>query len=212
MIRLAFACLLMLASPAIAGTDRKAELAGTYDGGQMELAAGLELRPDGKFGYGLSYGAIDEEAEGVWTVEGDEVVLTTDPPVTPPGFVLLSDEPAPDGKLFITLVNRELLRGLRLELLLVPEGSERPQLIDIDADGRLPVEPGMKLAAVRPVFPIYEVVGEPVKLSPDRGHRLTFRFDPNDIGRADFRATRLRIENGALLMPKFDRMLRFRKQ
>ena len=46
-----------------------AALVGIYDGGQMEIAAGLELRADGNFSYGLAYGALDEEAEGVWTVE-----------------------------------------------------------------------------------------------------------------------------------------------
>jgi hypothetical protein len=212
MIRRVVACLLMLLSAPAAANDRKGELAGIYDGGQMELAAGLELRADGRFRYGLAYGALDEQAEGVWTVEGDDVVLTTQPPVTPPGFVLLSDEPAPDGKLFVTLANRDLLQGLRLELLLIPEGNERPELISIDADGLSPVETGMKLMAIRPIVPIYEVAGDPVKLSPGSGHRLTFRFDPNDIGRADFRGTRLRIEQGALVMPKFDRTLRFRKR
>jgi hypothetical protein len=39
-------------------------LAGVYDGGQMEIAAALELRPDGRFNYALSYGALDEQATG----------------------------------------------------------------------------------------------------------------------------------------------------
>ena len=41
---------------------RAASLVGTYDGGQMEIAAGLELKADGRFRYALSYGALDEEA------------------------------------------------------------------------------------------------------------------------------------------------------
>ena len=35
---------LALAAPALAENDRRAELVGVYDGGQMEMAAGLELR------------------------------------------------------------------------------------------------------------------------------------------------------------------------
>ena len=68
---------------------RAASLIGTYDGGQMEIAAGLELKADGRFRYALSYGALDEEAAGRWTTSGDRVFLTSDL-VTPPRFVLVT--------------------------------------------------------------------------------------------------------------------------
>jgi hypothetical protein len=41
-------------------------LVGKYNGGQMELAAELDLTADGHFQYGLAYGALDEEAQGRW--------------------------------------------------------------------------------------------------------------------------------------------------
>ncbi len=66
-----------LAGPATAPTSDS--LAGVYDGGQIELAAGLELKPDGRFRYALSYGALDEVAEGTWRADADRVVLTSDP-------------------------------------------------------------------------------------------------------------------------------------
>ena len=34
---------------------------------------------DGRFRYGFDYGAVSEVSEGKWTVEGDTVLLTTDP-------------------------------------------------------------------------------------------------------------------------------------
>lgn len=49
---------------------------GIYDGSQTELAAALELRTDGGFGFILNYGALDEVAEGRWALEGDRIVLT----------------------------------------------------------------------------------------------------------------------------------------
>tara|TARA_R110000868_G_scaffold192254_1_gene436625 strand:- start:7572 stop:7937 length:366 start_codon:yes stop_codon:yes gene_type:complete len=49
---------------------------GLYDGGQMELAAQLELRADGHFSFALSYGALDEAAEGRWQISGDGIQLT----------------------------------------------------------------------------------------------------------------------------------------
>ncbi len=58
-------------------------LAGVYDGGQMEIAAALELKPDGRFNYALSYGALDEGAAGRWTASGDRVLLSSNPVVAP---------------------------------------------------------------------------------------------------------------------------------
>lgn len=55
------------------------QFAGLYEINQMEMAGGLELRPDGRFRYAFDYGAVSEEAQGNWVAEGDNVVLTTDP-------------------------------------------------------------------------------------------------------------------------------------
>lgn len=55
---------------------KPADRAGLYDGGQTEMAAVLELRKDGIFGFALSYGALDEAAEGHWREEGGKIILT----------------------------------------------------------------------------------------------------------------------------------------
>ena len=70
---LAAALLLAAASPA------GETVAGLYEINQMEMAGGLELRPDGRFRYALDYGAVSEEAEGDWSVEDGTVRLTTNP-------------------------------------------------------------------------------------------------------------------------------------
>lgn len=80
-----------IASGAVAAPDRHpASLAGAYDGGQMEIAAMLELSRDGRFRYALSYGALDEAAAGSWEVHGDTVMLTVQQ--------YESNEPGSDGK------------------------------------------------------------------------------------------------------------------
>ena len=56
-----------------------ADLAGLYETQQMEVAAALELQPDGHFRYVLTYGAVDEAAEGEWTFDGASVHLTSSP-------------------------------------------------------------------------------------------------------------------------------------
>ena len=70
---LAAALFLAAASPAAE------KVAGLYEVNQMEMAGGLELRPDGRFRYALEYGAVSEGAEGNWTMDAGTVRLTTDP-------------------------------------------------------------------------------------------------------------------------------------
>lgn len=57
-----------------AGSRR--ELAGHYYlSGVMETGSELLLRPDGSFAWFMSYGAVDQDAEGKWRVDGDAVLL-----------------------------------------------------------------------------------------------------------------------------------------
>jgi hypothetical protein len=79
------------ASSALAASDaHPAKLVGTYDGGQVEIASGLELSKDGRFRYGLSYGALDEMAAGTWMAAADTVTLTVQQ--------YESTDPSSDGK------------------------------------------------------------------------------------------------------------------
>jgi hypothetical protein len=87
---------------AIAAGPKPASVVGMYDGGQMEVAAALELTANGRFHYALSYGALDEEATGKWTMSGDQILLVSDH-VTAPRYVILSQEKGPEGVLRIIM-------------------------------------------------------------------------------------------------------------
>ena len=52
-IRLAARAALLLTVPACAGAEALPQLARFYEINQMEMGGGLELRPDGRFLYGL---------------------------------------------------------------------------------------------------------------------------------------------------------------
>src|SRR4051812_19294955 len=94
--------LLWLAAAAASLPASAQKLVGVYDGHQMEMAAGLELKADGRFEYGLSYGAMDEQAAGRWTASDGKVLLTSDP-VTAPQFTMIGQKPAPAGSFEISL-------------------------------------------------------------------------------------------------------------
>jgi hypothetical protein len=56
------------------------ELAGNYAlQGVRETAGELKLSPDGRFDFALSYGAVDQEAHGKWSVSNGKVKLVADP-------------------------------------------------------------------------------------------------------------------------------------
>lgn len=205
----AIAACLAVAAPAMAQTP--AALVGMYDGNQMELATALELRADGTFRYGLIYGALGEDAEGVWRVDKDRLLLTTRPAVVPPRFVVERDGPAPGGALYVELDDPEILQGSSLTLAVTYADSPDPSYVDADDDGRVPVDPARTATSVAPVFPVLDVPLTPVALKPGQGRRLLFRFEPNGLGKADFRDEPLAIAGEGLTFRRWDRNITFRR-
>ncbi|HEY4382377.1 MAG TPA: hypothetical protein VGN01_18650 [Acidobacteriaceae bacterium] len=194
----------------------RASLAGAYDGGQMEVGAQLLLKPDGHFQYELAYGALDEAAEGTWEIKGSAVLLTTVPAVSPPRFVVVSDTPAPSG-LFVKLA-KPLVEGMRQRVLLlygtVPKYSQDADEADVNDDGSVDIPAGKHPSAFIPEIPVYPMQPEPIALSGTGGHRFVLRFEPHDIGKANFRATPLTLADGVLTMtrPDLQLQLHFRRQ
>ena len=78
-MRLALGAAILLAAPSCATAEATPQVAGLYEINQMEMAGGLELQRNGRFRYAFDYGAVSEVSEGKWAVEGNTVLLTTDP-------------------------------------------------------------------------------------------------------------------------------------
>ena len=202
------------ASPAHAQTPPEnvalADLVGTYDGGQTDMAAGLELSADGRFRYGLSYGALDEQAEGTWTVERGQVLLTA-APVVPPRFVLLSQGAAPAGQLAVTL---DLPEGMSRQYFhaewRMSDGTMNGRQLNEEQEP-FDLGPGERPVSVTLTLPIFDLGSEIVPLGEGEGHRVAFRFEPHDLGKAAFVRTPLLRESGDLILARFDTTIRFRR-
>jgi hypothetical protein len=185
----------------------------------MEVGAALALLPDGHFRYELAYGALDESARGTWEFHDGAVYLTTVPAVVPPHFAVVSDKPDPHVGLWITLSNATVMEGLVQTVYLLygdapPSNENPPAVADVAPDGHVPL-PGNRMPhAIILAIPIVSVIDKPIPLNGPGGHHLTVRFEPNDIGRADFRALRLDIQDGALVMtrPDLELQLHFKKR
>ena len=187
-----------------------ADVAGVYETHQMEVAAGLELKADGRFRYALSYGAVDEEAEGDWTFDGRTVRLTSNPMPKAPSFELVRDDPAPKGELSMKLEDPGFEWGHGLEALAKGESNE---VFEISADdsGHVDLTDRPKIRAIAPEMPVYGPTGQVFPLSTDRGHRLLFRFHRNDLGKARFDRQELRVNGTELVMDRYDTSFRFVK-
>jgi len=204
--------LLLTAHSFIAGdvAAQPVSLVGIYDGGQMEMAVGLELRADGRFNYALSYGALDEEASGRWTLSGDRVLLTSNP-VTAPRFVPVSHGRGIDGMLQLGL---DVPNGMSRQYFsaVITRANGQSQRVQLSEDGPLfPFTRDNAPVNIRIVFPVFNIIGEPLQLDPNSGYSIRFRFEPNDLGKVDFRAEPLRVVNGDLLFDRHGRTIRFRR-
>ena len=181
---------------------------GIYDGSQTEIAARLLLGADGRFRYALSYGALDEQAQGRWTESDGKVFLTTEPRPKPPRFVVVTDAPSADGAIHVALNDPDLLQGSPLTIAVSYAGEAAFAYVELDEDGILRVPAGKTVAAIVPDLPVYPVPLKPYALKPG-GHRIVFRFEANDIGIAGFDREPLAIEDGVLVMRRHDRTIRF---
>ena len=197
--------LLILAAPASIPSP-----AGLYETHQMEVAAALELKPGGRFRYALSYGAVDEEGEGDWTFDGHAVHLTSNPMPKSPSFELVRDDPAPAGELWMTLEDPGFEWGHPLNAIASADSKEGFE-ISADDSGHVDLAGKPAVRALAPEMPVFGPTGQIFQLSPERGHRLLFRFHRNDLGKARFDHEALQVKDGDLVLDRYDTGFRFVK-
>jgi len=182
--------------------------AGLYEIRQMEMAGGLELKPDGHFRYALSYGAVDEAGEGNWTFDGKAVLLTSKPMPKEPSFELVRDDPAPKGELYLKLEDPGFQWGQPFEVIATPDLKSGFE-ISADESGKVDLAGKPPIIAISPKMPIYGSTGQIFKLSGDRGHRLLFRFHRNDLGKVAFKREPLTRDGPNLHLKRWDTDIRF---
>ena len=203
---IALAAFLLLAS----ARQTQTSPVGTYEIRQMEMGGGLELKRDGHFRYAFTYGAVDEEGAGDWTFDGKTVWLTSKPMPKTPTFELVRDEPALKGELYMTLEDPGFEWGHPLYAI---ASADMKSAFEVRADdaGRVDLTDRPTVAAIAPEMPVYGPTGDIFRLSPERGHRLMFRFHANDLGKARFDKQPLGRKGSDLLLERYDATIRFVK-
>jgi hypothetical protein len=192
----------------LAPTLTTADFAGLYETHQMEVGGALELKPDGRFRYQLDYGAVSESAAGTWALDAKTVRLTSDPMPRESDFTLIEDKPAPVCEISVSVDWGKVDWSTDPRVLVTYEGDPKIYFVYTGEHGKLE-SPRCKATSVRPLVPVYGGVGTEVKLTPGQGHKLSFRFEPNDIGQAAFHAEPLTLDGQSLVLTRYDASIRF---
>lgn len=179
-----------------------APVAGLYElSGVREAAGGLELRADGSFRYALTYGALDEQAEGRWRQEGARILLTTVPTPRPPAFTRAAAEPGDPASFELLIENPAGQPIDNIEVLvMLADGTEHRAQSQRDWL-QAPLDAAHRPVSVRFRIPVFDVESPVLPLEIDRFHRYRFRLDPGDLGVRNFRDWPLEVK-GDLLQPE----------
>lgn len=196
----------------LAGAGVAAEpMAGRYVLKHVEMASHIELGADGRFAYAMSYGALDESGAGTWVRQGDAVMLTSAPPLVPPRFAVVSRKRDPAHAMRVAVRDGAGKPLSEIDVAMEFDNGD----VEIDAtkdDGSfvLPHDDARRIVKVTLGLAMYEIAGESLKVTP-ADNDIAVRFDANDLGKAEFKGTRLRIAGNALIMPRFGEDLRYER-
>lgn len=189
--------LLLLVCGAIASAAPPAgryRLVGVHD-----AASELILYPDGRFEYALAYGALDEQAKGRWTRDGDTVRLTTVPKPRPAVF---SAGPAErDAKAPFTIkVTSPDGRGLAgVDFQIRFDSGEPVESYTQEYGWSLDPADKRTPRSIRFGVLMYGLESQTFPIDVTKANQFTFILTPNDLGTIDFENLPLTIVKDRLV-------------
>ena len=199
--------LLLLAAPAGAAERGPA---GSYRlVGEQDVASGLMLRPDGRFQYFLMAGALDEQAEGRWSVAGGIVALVTEPVPVPPVFSQGASAKTEAAALSVKVSSPEG-RGIAGVDLRVGFDEGAPVDDYTQEDGwSLPAEEKRTPRWIELMVRMHRVASPRFPIDLGSGNALAFTLAPNDLGVLDFKGVEVELADGALIVHRDGTRLRY---
>lgn len=186
--------------------------AGEYVHSEMELVAGILLREDGTFEYGLTVGSLDERASGRWKAVDRRIELTSDPRPVAPTVTADRTDMTP-GKPF----------GFRV---LGPDGRDVPGVdfrVEFDRGDSLegytpgdtwfpPQDEERSVRFVTFSMPSYRLQSERLPLEARDGQTAIFKLTPNDFGVADLTGSFADLEGSTLTLHRPEGTMEFRRR
>lgn len=188
---------ILTATSAASQTGRS--ISGTYClSGVREVGSCFRFTADRRFEYYLSYGAYDETSEGLWQLEGSDVVLESPAYDRQPTFNFKERRAAHSDNFSVVVVNAggRGLAGVDVRVRCdnrVVEGYTQQDGYTTSC-AAAPSEVALGIRMVGLAYRAVPLVGA------GDGKALVFQFEPGDLGRKAFAGTRLRREGDGLGM------------
>jgi hypothetical protein len=196
-----FALILTLSTMAQTGASQAEQgVVGAYClEGVMEVSSCISLNADHTFTYSLSYGAYDETSEGLWQLNGNEIVLQSNAYGRKPRFTF-KESRTRDGDTFNIVVVNATGGGLAgVDVRVRCDGSETEGYTQEDGyETPCKTAPSEIALGLRMFGLAYEVVPISGELAGKKA--LAFSFEPGDLGKKEFSGTRLQRDGDGLSM------------
>lgn len=191
---------LLLGAPAAAES-----LAGRYRLSEgPDVAGQLELTADGRFGYELAAGALDERAQGRWEQRGEAACLTTEP--TPKAPELRPAEPlaGDEATVRVTWPGGRGIPGV--DFTIGFDSGDPVSGYTQEYGWTLPGDEVRKPRWIELTEPIHRVRLARTEFS---GRRFRAELVPNDIGVVDFRGACLSLQGDRYVLRRAEGEMRF---
>ncbi len=185
---------------------------GRYTHSAHELVAGLWLRADGTFRYGMTVGSLDETAAGRWTVRGDRVELVNEPRSKPPA-VTAGPGTLEAGKPLSLTLQTAAGRGVSgVDILIEFDSGDARESYTQSAGWVLPVDEKRQPHFITFAMPSYGLRPTRFPVDVNTANVLTFVFAPNDFGVVDLTGLVVDADANGLTLYRDGGSMRFDKR
>lgn len=169
-----------------------------------DVAGQLELTADGRFGYELAAGALDERAQGRWEQRGGAACLTTEPKPKPPEFQPAAPLAGDEATVRVTWPDGRGIPGVDFTI-----GFDVGEPLSgyTQEDGwTLPEDEPRTPRWIELTEPIYRIRLPRISFA---GKRFRAELVPNDIGLVDFQGTCLTQQGDRYVLHRAEGEMRF---
>ncbi|MEA3010145.1 MAG: hypothetical protein QOJ91_1837 [Sphingomonadales bacterium] len=177
--------------------------------GEQDVASGLRLQPGGRFQYFLSAGALDEQAQGRWSVAGGVVTLITEPAPVPPVFEAARSTRTAEAALTVKVSSPsgDGIAGVDLRIGF----DEGDPVADYTQEygWSLPADEKRVPRWIELTVPMHGIVSPRFPIDLAAGNALAFTLVPNDLGVLDFGGIRVEVAKKALIVHRGGAALRY---
>lgn len=184
---------------------------GKYTHSAQELVAGLWLRADGTFRYGLTVGSLDETAAGRWTAKGNRVELVSEPRPVPPAITVGIGklEPGAIFSLALSTPAGSPVAGVDFSI----EFDSGEPLVSYTQNARwvLPADEKRQPRFITFSWPSYGVKPARFVIDVRRFNAMAFVFAPNSFGVLDMTGLVVDADKDGLTLYRGGDAMRFRK-